>query len=199
MTCATVKLLVGRCHIQGRSVSYLLVGAKKSSCLQLIPKNTRGCFGSKVWLPFFLPSEVFFTLWCWGAKAASLKFHILMWIKRLVCVRARAFSGRAAAAVRAGYRTGTYGLLGLSWLSERLKGRPLSGGSTREHRPLSLLFVASWRPAFKAQALPLPFKCKVKIMKSGRDKKKKCIRISKPAVEQRLFASCREYSGAFVL
>lgn len=89
-----------------------------------------------------------------------------------MCVCVRAFSGRAAA-VRAGYRTGTYGLLGLSWLSERLKGRPFSGGSTREHRPLSLLFVASWRPAFKAQALPLPFKCKVKIMKSGRDKKKK--------------------------
>lgn len=47
-------------------------------------------------------------------------------------------------------REGEGGAAVFSGLSE-----PLAGGSRRERRPPSLLFVASWRAAFKPAALPL--------------------------------------------
>ena len=99
---------------------------------------------------------MFFSSWCLGAEAAAtlLKQESTHWYelnawcaRQCVCVCVCVFVGRAAAAaaLRAGYRTGSVGLWGFSWLSERLKGRLLSGGSDREHRPLSVVFVASWR------------------------------------------------------
>ena len=99
---------------------------------------------------------MFFSSWCSGAEAAAtlLKQESTHWYelnawcaRQCVCVCVCVFVGRAAAAaaLRAGYRTGSVGLWGFSWLSERLKGRLLSGGSDREHRPLSVVFVASWR------------------------------------------------------
>ena len=127
----------------------------RSSSLQLIPENTWSCFHSKLCdFLFFFSSQMFFTSWRLGAKAAAtlLKQESALWYELnawCVCVCVCVFVGRAAAAaaaVRAGYRTGTDGLWGFSWLSERLKGRLLSRGSDREHRPLSLVFVASWRP-----------------------------------------------------
>lgn len=64
---------------------------------------------------------------------------------------------RGAAAVRAGYRGGTDGLWGFSWLSERLKGSLLSRGSGGEHQPPSSVFVVSWRPSFKAWSFVFHF------------------------------------------
>lgn len=43
-----------------------------------------------------------------------------------------------------------------------------TGGSRRERRPLSLVFVASWRAAFKPAALPLLLYRKVKTKHLGR-------------------------------
>lgn len=58
-----------------------------------------------------------------------------------------------------GVREGEGGFSGLSEL--------LAGGSRRGRRPLSLVFVASWRAAFKPAALPLLLYRKVKAKHLG--------------------------------
>lgn len=101
-------------------------------------------------LPFFFSSQMFFYLLTLGCKGSRHLTEAAHWCK-LNAVRAW------LATVRAGYRTGTDGLWGFSWLSERVKGRLLSGGSNREHRPLSVAFVASWRPLLNPESSAFAF------------------------------------------
>lgn len=116
------------------------------SCFKLIPEKHLVLFWERTSclpLSLFLWDVLYLLMHVSKDTTATLlkpQYHELnTWC---LCV----FVGRAAAAGRAVYRRGTGGLWGFSWLSEHLKGRLLSRSSHREHRPLSVLFVASWRP-----------------------------------------------------